>query len=439
MVRQTELRCFDAAGSMAWPAFRWSFDDRYFARAGKDLIGVYETPGMGLLDKKSVKLPNVQAVDISPTDGILSYWIPERDNGPAVIALMAIPSRKILREKHVYGVTDVQMHWQQGGDFLCCKITRKKQKKAMPAMFLIYRLRAPDIPVEEFEVNDSIHAFAWEPKGTRFAIAHGESTGGRCNVSFYNIKKQKAELIKTLEGRTCNGLFWSPAGLYCVLGGLGALGGSLEFVDTTTVTTVANHDHFQCTDVDWSPCGRYLMTASTQPLDPGKDFKSTIENGYKLWNMQGRQLLSKPCEQLFQSLWRPRPPSILPAAQKDEKYLQKKYWDIFSKKDAKLRESQLSGVAAERLKLKDEWKAIRLAHLNDYNEEAPMRAELRGGLLSDEEEDFETIETVVEEEVSRREDVISNKEFIAGTAAKKAEKSGAAAASVSRDSKDEDE
>ncbi len=134
----------------------------------------------------------------SPADNLLSYWVPERDNVPAVIALMSLPAKKVVREKHVFFVADVRMHWQLAGDYLACKVSRRKAKnKPLPTIFLIFRLRTPEIPIEELELNDTIHAFAWEPKGTRFAVAHGDSTGGRCNVSFYNLTKKKCELIRT--------------------------------------------------------------------------------------------------------------------------------------------------------------------------------------------------------------------------------------------------
>lgn len=45
---------------VTWPIFRWSKDDRYFARLGTDVLSVYETPGFGLLDKKSIKIPGIR-------------------------------------------------------------------------------------------------------------------------------------------------------------------------------------------------------------------------------------------------------------------------------------------------------------------------------------------------------------------------------------------
>jgi translation initiation factor 3 subunit B len=39
-----EKRNFSADGPAIWPIFRWSQDDRFFARIGTDMLSVYETP-----------------------------------------------------------------------------------------------------------------------------------------------------------------------------------------------------------------------------------------------------------------------------------------------------------------------------------------------------------------------------------------------------------
>jgi translation initiation factor 3 subunit B len=211
------------------------------------------------------------------------------------------------------------MHWQPNGDYLLAKVTRKKGKKPLPTLIFIFRLRQKDFPIEELEVAESVSAVAWEPKGTRFAVAHGDNPSGRSNISFFNLAKaaKKLEPYRVLDGRPCNAMFWSPAGSHVLCAGLGGtLAGALEFVDATSGQIVATHDHFQCTDVEWSPCGRYVVTAATQPLHAGGNVKATIDNGYKLWTVQGKQLTNRPVEELFQFAWRPRPPSLLSAQQK---------------------------------------------------------------------------------------------------------------------------
>lgn len=130
-----------------WPIFKWSGDEKYFARVTPgQQISVYETPSMGLLDKKSIKLDGVVDFEWAPLndrelaeveeekrggplventdeaakagtvkkadkkkvrENVLAYWLPEVQNQPARVALMAIPSRENLRTKNLFNVAEV--------------------------------------------------------------------------------------------------------------------------------------------------------------------------------------------------------------------------------------------------------------------------------------------------------------------------------------------
>lgn len=122
----------DGAKKQVWPALKWSADDRYIARVTPgQQISVYELPGMGLLDKKSIKIDGVVAFEWCPQgesdreeekagvgaakskkakENMLAYWTPEMGNQPARVSLMSIPSRTVLRSKNLFNVTDVCSH-----------------------------------------------------------------------------------------------------------------------------------------------------------------------------------------------------------------------------------------------------------------------------------------------------------------------------------------
>lgn len=383
-----------------WPAFKWSHDDCYIARAQDDSISVYEVPDMGLLDKKSFKVPAVQDIQWSPSDNILAYWVPEKDNIPAKVCLIEIPSRKQLREKHLYNVADIKMHWQARGDYLCVKLARKKTKKTIVHNFEIFRLRQKDIPVEVLEIEDNIVAFAWEPVGSRFAIIHGHPA--RPSVSLYNLSETKLQLLKKLENRPASSLYWSPTGDYLVIAGLGDKNGALEFLNTNNLDNTVETDHLSCTDVEWDPSGRFVITSVTQSIESGNHWKSVVDNGYKLWSATGTNLASVSVDNCYQVLWRPRPKPLFTPEQiatiKAE--LKEKYWKKFELEDEEITKSQLSGAAKERAQWKDEWKAYRAQCDATYAEDAPDRAELRGGYVSGDEDNFVEFERVLEEEVS---------------------------------------
>ncbi len=113
--------------------------------------------------------------------------------------------------------------------------------------------------MDSVEVKENVHAFSWEPVGSKFAIIHGESQ--QLSVSFYGVKTgQTPTMLKKYERKSANHIFWSPSGQFCVLAGLRNMNGVLEFVDTADFTTMNTGEHFMCTDVEWDPTGRYVAS-----------------------------------------------------------------------------------------------------------------------------------------------------------------------------------
>lgn len=68
--------------------------------------------------------------------------------------------------------------------------------------------------------------------------------------------------IERFEKRNCNHLFWAPIGQFIVLASLrNNMSGVLEFIDTNDFISMNVADHYQCSDVEWDPTGRYVITA----------------------------------------------------------------------------------------------------------------------------------------------------------------------------------
>ena len=86
---------------VSWPMFRWAagHDDEYFARIGKNANSVYETDTMGQLDKKLLKVENVVDFCWSPTDPLLSLFVPEGGGGNQ-------PARAGVRTSIVFFISD---------------------------------------------------------------------------------------------------------------------------------------------------------------------------------------------------------------------------------------------------------------------------------------------------------------------------------------------
>jgi len=395
-----------------WPVFHWSHDDKYLARVQvlvskkqegikREVISVYELPGMNLVNKKSMDVPGVREVMWSPSDNILSYWVPELGDVPARVGLVEFPSQKKLREMHIYSVEDICMHWQNAGDYLCIKIERKKTKKTPKATnFEIVRMRSKLYPVEVLEIQSDVIAFTWEPDGHRFAVIHG--TGNRPDVSFWTLKKRKLTLLKTLKERVANSLYWQ--GNTVVLAGLGAMNGALTFVETTTFEILHEAEHFMCNDIEWDSSGRYVITSVVAPLGNSKEWRYSMENGYKVWNAQGQNVANVRYpggESCYRVAWRPRPKTLLDKKQIGyiKKNLKEKYWRRFEQEDQELKQRSCSAEERNRLDMKNRWKSYREKRKQEHKLEASLRQELRKGLLSDDEDNWDTAEEAYEEEI----------------------------------------
>lgn len=401
--------------------FKWSFDDSFIARLGKDKAGtgdvitVYELPSMGLLDKKSLRADGAREFHWSPAANSLAYWAPEMGNAPARVTLVSLPSRDELRQKNLFHVSDCKIHWQADGEYLCVKVLRHtKSKKTLFNNFELFRVNAKMIPVESLEIKEQVTAFAWEPRGDRFAIVHGE--GGRPNVSIYTMDGdtgrgggRECALVRTLESRACNSLYWSPQGGHLLLTTLGETSGALEFHDVDHGTS-KHEEHYRMTHVEWDPSGRTLCTAVCQPLE-GAFFKFQMDNGFKVWTFQGELVYEESREAFYQFSWRPRPKSLLTDHQRKAvvKNL-RKYERVFERADRRKQYARDYAATSAKRALR---KAFReqLAAMNAAAKRSralALRA-ARGGYDEDDDANFEVTTSVVEQMINVTQEDVANK------------------------------
>ncbi|OIT24790.1 eukaryotic translation initiation factor 3 subunit b [Nicotiana attenuata] len=341
----------------------------------------------------------------SPADPILALFVPECGNQPARVSLVQIPSKEELRQKNLFSVSDCKMYWQSNGDYLAVKVDRyTKTKKSTYTGFELFRIKERDIPIEVLELdnkNDKIIAFAWEPKGHRFAVIHGDNP--RPDISFYSVRSGtntgRVSKLTTLKGKQANALYWSPGGRFLILAGLKGFNGQLEFFDVDELETMASAEHFMATDVEWDPTGRYVATSVTSVHE--------MENGFNIWSFNGKLLYRILKDHFFQYLWRPRPPSFL-SKEKEEEIAKnlKRYSKKYEAEDQDV-SLQLSEQDREkRKKLKEEWEAWINEWKRLHEEEKMEREKLRDGEASDEEEEYEAKEVEVEEIINVTEEII---------------------------------
>ncbi|CAG0914165.1 unnamed protein product [Notodromas monacha] len=404
-------RGFQVEMQTPWPIFKWSHDDKYFARCTPEGLSVYETPSFGLLDKKSFKINGIRDFSWSPSANIIAYWVAEDREIPARVTLVSIPSRTEVRVKNLFSVADCKMHWQKSGDYLCVKVDRyakaKKDNKdemkysGMFYNFEVFHMREKQIPVDNVEVKEPVLAFAWEPVGNKFAIIHGENPA--INVSFYQVKPGQTTpvLLKKFERKTCNTISWSPQGQFCVVAGLKGMSGALDFIDTGSkeINIMASAEHFMVSDIEWDPTGRYVVTAVSF-------WFTKVDTGYWLWTFQGKLLQKHAKDKFCQLCWRPRPPCLLSAEQiKEIKKNLKKFSADFEVKDRMKQSKESKELLEKRSRLNRDFQEYRAKRQKDWQEQRKARLAMRDGVDTDTLDagnavmEEETIEYLVKEDI----------------------------------------
>lgn len=394
-----KLRGFQSLGSKEWPVFKWSHDDKYLARLHGDNILIYQTPTMDLLDKQPLTVPNVKSFAWSPSENSLAYFVPEASEKPASVVLVDIPSRKERRQKNLFSVSDCRIHWHPSGDYLLIKVDRwTKNKKSTFTSFEVFRMRQKQIPIESLELKENILFFQWEPKGQRFAIIHGDPSQ-RVDVSFYTMEKQ-LRLLKTLEKKPVNALFWSPQGKHIVLAGLGNLNGQLEFFDVDAMESMGSDEHFTTTSIDWDPTGRFVSSSVSY-------WKHQVETGYKLFSFQGKLYKNVLKDKFFSLHWRPRPATLL---SKDRlEYIQKNIKQLsqeHKRKDRQRRIEEKEQKRAMRSAKRQEYQSFLDAKLRQWEQQAEERHRIMESEEEEVEEEYRLVETWVETVIDEREEIM---------------------------------
>ncbi|PGH12670.1 eukaryotic translation initiation factor 3 subunit B [Polytolypa hystricis UAMH7299] len=374
-----------------WPAFKWSSDEKYVARMlPHQSISVYELPRMNLLDRTSIKIEGVMDFEWAPAtpqrdsikqyEQLLSYWTPEIGSNPAKVGLMSIPSKEIVRTRNLFNVSDVKLHWQSSGAYVCVKVDRhSKSKKSLATNLEIFRVKEKGVPVEVVDsLKDTVINFAWEPKGDRFVLittgetVAGAAVGPKSTVSFFAPEKVKGagvgnfKLIRSIEKKNSNAIYWSPKGRFVVVATVHSQQSyDLDFWDldfegekpenekdlNANLQLMKTADHYGVTDIDWDPTGRYVVSSASV-------WTHTMENGYNIHTFSGTTLSEHPTEKFKQLLWRPRPVTFL--SKEEQKQVRKnlrEYSREFEEEDKYAVDIANTAIVEMRKRVLNEWAA----------------------------------------------------------------------------------
>jgi len=145
-----------------------------------------------------------------------------------------------------------------------------------------------------------VHDFAWSPNSKEFGVIYGFMPAKAM------IFDQRARSLHDFGTAFCNFISFNPQGRLLAMAGFGNLAGKVDIYDRRTLTKVTSIDASNTSHCEWSPDGRFLLTATLSP-------RLRVDNGIKIWHCTGPLLHVHPIDELYQASWRPTPVDLVPA------------------------------------------------------------------------------------------------------------------------------
>ncbi|KAF9653864.1 translation initiation factor eIF-2A [Thelephora ganbajun] len=144
-----------------------------------------------------------------------------------------------------------------------------------------------------------IHDFNWSPNSKEFVVIYGFMPAKAA------LFDQRGRLLHDFGNNFYNFASFNSHGRLVALGGFGNLRGTLDIFDRRSLTKVTTIDAANASFCQWSPDGRFILTATLSP-------RLRVDNGIKIWHCTGGLMHVESIDELYQASWRPIPVDQVP-------------------------------------------------------------------------------------------------------------------------------
>lgn len=145
-----------------------------------------------------------------------------------------------------------------------------------------------------------IHDVTWSPNSKEFGVVYGYMPA---KTTLFNIR---AVATHNFALGPRNTILFSPHGRFVLVAGFGNLAGQMDIYDLEKdhqkVCTIEASNASVC---EWSPDGKYILTATTSP-------RLRVDNGVRIWHVGGGLMYNQELQELYHVAWRPQSPTLHP-------------------------------------------------------------------------------------------------------------------------------
>ncbi|KAF2350522.1 Translation initiation factor beta propellor-like domain [Trinorchestia longiramus] len=282
---------------------QWTGDDSIMGRNVTNEVHFFKCPVLDKIAHKRVQ-PKLKSFSLSPsTSGHhVAFFTSSVKGAPCIANVFKYPHLKEnsrpLVAKSFYKVDSVEFMWnKQCNAVLLLTGADKGDADSYYGEKMVFLLNAKteDAIRLTFDKDGPVNAVTWCPDGKSFLAVHGH------NPASCSVFDAKGDLLHSLDEGARNMVMVNPVGNLAMVGGCGNISPRIEVWDLQKATRLCLQECPDVTFMQWSPCGRYLVTATCSP-------RLRVNNGYRIYHYSGSLQFEYLCPagtELYKAQWVP--------------------------------------------------------------------------------------------------------------------------------------
>ncbi|CAN6802148.1 unnamed protein product [Brassica oleracea] len=263
------------AALSALPSIRFSPDESSACRLATNEVQFFDPKDFSKGITSRIRVPGVAAFELSKTPAShVAVFVPEVKGSPGSVQIFGCGKEAESQpsaRRSFFRCSSVQFRWNHGSTGLLVVVQSDvdKTNKSYYGETKLHYLTVDGtheglVPLRE---EGPVHDVQWSFSGSEFAVVYGFMPA--CVTIF---DKKCKPLMELGEG-PYNTLRWNPKGRILCVAGFGNLPGDMTFWDVVSKKQLGSNKAEWSVTSEWSPDGRYFLTASTAP-------RRQIDNGY---------------------------------------------------------------------------------------------------------------------------------------------------------------
>lgn len=235
----------------------------------------------------------------------VAVFIPEKNSSPSQVLIYNIPYFQLPTcSKSFFKSERCQLKWNSLGTALLALATTdhdtsNKSYYGESNLYLLGIAGAYDSRID-LKKEGPIHDFTWSPLAREFAVSYGYMPS---ETTFFDARGNAIHHLNTAPRNT---IIYSPHARFVLVAGFGNLQGEIDIYDRQNkFEKVATFEASNTSSCHWSPCGRFILTATTAP-------RLQVDNGLKIWHASGKLIYYKEYQKLYSVDWKPQPLESFP-------------------------------------------------------------------------------------------------------------------------------